>query len=71
MSEMELVFRPFRKNVMRTRRALFFALSPFFVRACGVSFPIQGAKCTQKMRRSYADGEKFASNACQTARKKV
>lgn len=69
MSEMELVICPFCGNFMRTKRALFPALSPFFVRACGVSFPIQGAKCTQKMCRSYADGEKFASNACQTARK--
>ena len=71
MSEMGLVFRPFRKNVMRTKHASFPAHVPLFERACGASSSLLGAKCTQKMYKSYAEGEKFASNACQTARKKV
>ena len=69
MSEIRLVFHPLLREFYAHKTRLISRSFALFVRACGVSFPIQGAKCTQKMCRSYADGEKFASNACQTARK--
>ncbi len=71
MSEIRLVFHPFCGIFCAHKTRLISRSFALFCARVRRILPLQGAKCTQKMCKSYAEGEKFASNACQTARKKV